>query len=324
MDDDNMIVDNTPDDTTPSTPSPADDTSNNTPQETREVQGSLIDNNEPEATDGSDAADSEDNTADDDPAKDGSTAGDTAGDSVPELDQKPPEPATPTPAEVTPPVADPGSDFTPKNDYAFDIELADGTKHHIEKPEDIEKLPNDADFGNPANLMKAQAKLNMMTTGIEGERREWQADKDQFETQKTAAAETEDRINTMVSEMNYLETKGKLPAVESQYENADWTDPEVQKQPGVKERLALLDYRANENEARARLNLPSMSLLEAANQQELESFRTKQTETKNKAAEARKAKGAMVGGANPTPNNNTPDDVIVGPGGSIRDLTPMY
>ena len=322
-DDDDMIVDNEPAEPT------ADNADESTPaQDNQEPQGALIDNDQPESA-GSDTRDSDSGN---DPAdKAGDKDGQPAEEEVP---QDEPDktgnvqdvvPSKSEPRQETPePVADPGDEFTPKGDYAFDVELADGTKIHVTKPEDIENLPADADFGTPANLMKAQAKLNIMTQGIESERREYEANKEKFEAQQNEAKEVEARAETMVAEMNYLETKGELPPVDAKYENADWSDPEVAKQPGVKERMDLLNYRAEENQMRRQLNLPPMSLLEAHLQMQTDQVAAKEAETKIKQGEQRKAKGAMVGSSNPTPPTNIPDDMIVGEGGSVRDLNPAY
>ncbi|HEU5187923.1 MAG TPA: hypothetical protein VFT87_05490, partial [Candidatus Saccharimonadales bacterium] len=159
---------------------------------------------------------------------------------------------------------DPG-EFQPK-DYSFDVELADGSKIRIEKPEDIDKIPADADFGSPKNLMLAQAGYSKMVSGLDADKREYEASKEAYDKQQSANADLETRITTMMNEMAYLEKKGKLPAVADEYKEADWSDPEIAKQPGVKERLAVLEFRAKENEERSALGLSPMSVLEAASE----------------------------------------------------------
>lgn len=302
-DDDEMIVDNEGDQ--PDNPAP------DTQPDNQDPEGALTDNDEPQAPD-TDEGKQPDDTPDTPDAPD-------------EPDEDAKTPSQPAPELRRPePIPDPGETFAPKGDYAFDIELADGTKVHVTKPEDIENLPADADFGTPANLMKAQARLNVMTSGIETERREFEANKEKYEAQKSADADLEQRITTMTAEMSYLETKGKLPSVDPKYENADWSNPEIAKQPGVKERLELLDYRAKENQERAKLGLSPMSVLEAHMSMQQEQADNQATDTRNKQAAQRKAKGAMVGSSNPTPATNIPDDMIVGEGGNVRDLNPAY
>jgi hypothetical protein len=124
--------------------------------------------------------------------------------------------------------------------------------------------------------------------------------------------------------MNYLETEGKLPKVDPKYKDANWEDPAIRQQPGIKERMDLLEYRTGKNQERARLGLPQMSVLEAMTQRMLDGQQAAESDKKNKAGEARKAAGAMVGGAAPSAPSNIPNDLIVGEGGSIRDLNPAY
>lgn len=218
----------------------------------------------------------------------------------------------------TPQLIDPG-EFQPK-DYSFDVELADGTKIHVAKPEDIDQIPTDADFGSPQNLMKAQANFNKMVVGIDADKREYDAKKEEFDKQQTESADLEQRITTMINEMNYLETKGRLPKVDPKYENADWSDPEVAKQPGIAERLALLTYRAKENEERSKLGLSPMSVLEAQMQMQQEAVEQRAADTKQRQGDIRKQRGAMVTGPSVSPSTNTPDDMIIGEGGSTRDI----
>lgn len=217
---------------------------------------------------------------------------------------------------------DPG-DFTP-SDYSFDIELADGTKMHISKPEDIDRLPEDADFGTPANLLKVQSNFNKMTIGLDNDKREYEAKKQAFETESASQQAIAKNVENMVNGLNYLETKGKLPKYDQKYETADWSDPEVAKQPGIKERLELLEYRANENVLREKAGLEPMTITEAFTQRELEGYQAKQEQQRNTQNDKRKAQGAMVGGASAAPAQNIPDDLIIGEGGSTRDISAAY
>lgn len=223
-----------------------------------------------------------------------------------------------TQSEPAPQLEDPG-EFKPK-DYSFDVELADGTKLRITKPEDIDQLPSDADFGTPQNLMKVQAAFNKMVLGLDADKREWEASKAEFDKHQEESADLEQRVTSMINEMNYLETKGKLPKIDSKYEDADWADPEVAKQPGIAERLALLEYRAKENEERAKLGLSPMSVLEAHLQMQQDAAEQHAADEKKKQAEITKAKGGMVVGPTYTPPPSMPDDVIVAEGGNVRDI----
>lgn len=313
-DNDNLITPD--DDQAPSNPQ-SDESAAQTPVDQEENQpGILIDNDAPEAPaatdDGTGDGDSEQQTGDE-------TDGTSASPETP-VDQPPAKDTAPAAVDKT--VENPGDEFVPKTDYSFDITLADGSVVHIAKPEDIELLPENADFGSPANLMKAQAKLNVMTAGLEQERRQWEADKQTYEAQQVQAEQLQQRVTTMVNEINYLQGKGKLPPVDPKLENADWNDPEIRKQPGVKERMELLEYRAKENTERLKLGLSEMSVIEALTQMQNEKVEAATKARRNRDAEARKQRGGMVTGSAPSSIPSMPDDMIVGPGGSLRDLNP--
>ena len=271
-----------------------------------ETEGTLLENSEPaEATDESGDGDGE-SAAESGNESDGTTEGQEATAQTPE-----PVAHVPEPSRVEP-VADPGNEFVPKTDYSFDVTLADGTVIKITNPDDIDNLPQDADFGTPANLMKAQVALNRMTTGLDQEHREWEAQKASFEQHAQTQAAAEERVNVMIAEVNYLESKGKLPKVAPELENADWGNPEVAKQPGVKERLDLFNYQQTENLERIKLGLPAMSLLEAHLQMQTEAAEASSIEKRQIEGDTRKRRGAMVGGASVNGVTNTPEGYIIG------------
>ena len=271
-----------------------------------ETEGTLLENAEPPETESESGDSNGESAAEPGDASDGTEEGQ-------ETPAQAAEPAAhvPEPSRVEP-VADPGDAFVPTGNYAFDVTLADGTVITISNPNDIDNLPQDADFGTPANLMKAQAALNRMTTGLDQEQREWEAQKASFEQQAQTQAAAEERVNMMIAEVNYLESKGKLPKVAAEFENADWSNPEVAKQPGVKERLDLFTYQQAENLERTKLGLPAMSLLEAHLQMQTEAAETASNDKRQLEASARKQRGAMVGGSSPSSVPNTPDGYIIG------------
>jgi len=225
----------------------------------------------------------------------------------------------PVTQEVKEEVTDPG-EFQPK-DYSYDITLADGSVIKISKPEDIKNIPADASFESPQALFEAGAKYTQMVNGIEADKREYEANKEKFESDKENKEAVEKRIETAIAEMNYLETKGRLPKYDAKYDSMNWNDPEVAKQPGIKERLELITYRAKENEQRQALGLGEMSLIEAQMQMAQEARESREVEVKNKQAEARKKRGSMVGGNTSSElSDGSEDDMIIGEGGSIRDI----
>lgn len=263
------------------------------------------------------------------PAADESPADDKPDEETPPADDAPPkddtppaEPATPaTPEPEQPKAVDDPGEFKP-GDYSFDVELADGSKIHVEKPEDIDKLPQDADFGTPANLLKVQGAYTRMINGLENDRRAHDESQKAYQTQQEAAAEQQKFIDTAERELAYLETQGLIPAIPVVHQAAtDWTAEGVKDQPGIKERLAIVAYMGKENAARDAAGLPRMtSMLEAHNAMQLSQMRAERQEAAKKAAETRKARGAMVGGSAPGHQSNVPEGMMVGSGGSLNDI----
>lgn len=235
------------------------------------------------------------------------------------------QPSAPAPEqaqapEPAPQLVDPG-EFVP-NDYSFDITLADGSVVKINTPEDIENLGADVEFASASDLIKTQANYSRMLTGIERDKAAYDTEKATYDTAQEQVKQQEQFISGIESGMNYLESSSDLPAVPAQYENADWSDPEVAKQPGVKERVAIIEYMATENARRDKAGVPRLtSVLDAHNAMQLKTMREAATVKSDAAKAATKARGSMVGGESSSSQGgaNIPDNMIVGPGGSIRD-----
>lgn len=222
-------------------------------------------------------------------------------------------------------VEDPGP-YTP-NDYSFEVTIYDeegknGKPVKIGSIEQFEELlEKDANFGTPSALLKAQRQATKMESKTESDQASWKEKLDKFESQNQSVQAQQEQISNIASEIAYLVSKGKLPQVDKQYSNADWTDPEIAKQPGVKEQVELLNYMRKENDSRVKAGLkPLTSALDAYNALQLEERDTKADDAKKAAAEARKNAGARVAGNSPAPVTNTPKGVAVGRGGSLRDL----
>jgi hypothetical protein len=214
---------------------------------------------------------------------------------------------------------DPG-DFQP-SDYSFDVTLADGTTVHVERPEDIAKIPQDADFGSPKNFLEVQANYTKMVNGIDTDKRAHEESKSAYSKQVEADQAVESHLQTLMSEFSYLEGNGDLPPVPAQYQNADWSDPEVAKQPGVKERIDLLNFRKEENDKRQNAGLPAIGVLETKTLMENRAFKEAQSHREQAESDMRKKRGAMVNGQSaPAPGSKSSGDMIIGPGGSLRDL----
>ncbi len=116
----------------------------------------------------------------------------------------------------------------------------------------------------------------------------------------------------MANELNYLVDKGKLPAVAKKYQNANWSDPEVAKQPGVKEQVELLNYMAKENASRRRAGLSDLTPSTALTEMRAEAAEKALKDGGDAAGEARRAAGARVAATTPAPVSAVPKGVSVG------------
>lgn len=197
-------------------------------------------------------------------------------------------------------VENPG-DYTPK-DYSFKVTLADGKTRTISTPEEADKIAEDADnFETPAQLMDFIRKSQKMENSLEKDREKYEEDKAKYDEQLKSETERRETVNAIANEFEYLESKGLLPPTPAQYKNADWSDPDVAKQPGVVEKIELLNYMVRENEARAKAGVqPLTSVIDALNAFEADEDRqTKETERKE-SGERRKAAGSRVAGVSPS------------------------
>lgn len=187
----------------------------------------------------------------------------------------------PTPVTT---VNDPG-DYKPA-DYSFEVTLKDGKSVKVATTEEAEKIADDPDnFETPKQLMDFINKQNKMNRNLDRDREKWEAQKKAYDEQQEAEKQRYETVNSYVGEFQYLVNKGLMPAVDKKYETADWSDPEVAKQPGVKEQLALLNYMTKENAARTKAGVkPITSIVDAFNAWQMDSGR-QQAEAKKKAKE---------------------------------------
>lgn len=218
----------------------------------------------------------------------------------------------------TPAVNDPG-EFQPQ-DYSFELTLADGTKHTITKPEDIDNLPEQPEFASIKDHTQFINNYSRMVNGIDADKRQWESDTKAWSEAQEATKQQEEYFANVSNSMSYLEQSGKLPAVPAQYANADWSDPEVQKQPGVKERVEIIEHMAKENAKRESLGLPKMDVLAAHAELQNKHNESRLAEEKKSRSDHRKKQGGMVTGASAPAPSSKSSDMIVGSGGSLRDL----
>lgn len=204
-------------------------------------------------------------------------------------------------------VEDPG-DYKPA-DYSFEVTLKDGKTVKVATPEEAEKLADDPDnFETPKQLMDFINKQNKMNRNLERDYEKWETQKKTFSDQLETETQRREQIDGYVGEFQYLVNKGLLPAVDKKYLDADWSDPEVAKQPGVKEQIELLNYMVEENKVRAKAKVkPLTSVVDAYNAWKQDEG-TKKTDADRKAAEdakkaadaARKVAGGRVAGVSAT------------------------
>lgn len=183
-------------------------------------------------------------------------------------------------------------------DYSFEVTLKDGKTKKVTTPEQAEALADDPDnFETPKQLMDFLNKQNKMNIGLDKDKEKWEAQKEKFDEQSETAQQRQTTIDNFANEFKYLENKKLLPKIEKQYLDADWNDPEVAKQPGVKEQIELLNYMVSENEARTKAKVkPLTSIVDAFNAWQFDSNRKQQEDDEKKSGETRKAAGARVAG----------------------------
>lgn len=234
------------------------------------------------------------------------------GDAVATDDDKDEQPV-PEPPEPVVTMEDPG-EYKPA-DYSFEVTLKDGKTVKISTPNEAEKIADDPEnFETPKQLMDFLNKQNKMNRNLERDFEKWEASKQTFTQQVETEQERRQNVENLTSEMDYMVSKGFVPAVDDKYKTMDWTDPEVAKQPGIKEQVELLNYMVKENSARAKAGVkPLGSLLDTYNAMQLDSDRKKAQEDKKLAGEQRKVAGAKVAGVSPSQQGTfVPKGIAVG------------
>lgn len=249
----------------------------------------------------------------DDSAKTEPKATEEPKDDVPEDEEAPTETVTYTDPEPVVTVADPG-EYKPA-DYSFEVTLKDGKSVKVSTPEEAEKIADDPEnFETPKQLMDFINKQNKMNTKLDKDKSEYDKNKAEFDTQTETEESRQANIESFTAEFKYLADKGLMPKIPKEFMDADWQDPEVAKQPGVKEQIELLDYMVKENEARMKAKVkPLTSIVDAYNAWQLDTGRQKQEEEHKAAGEARREAGARVAGVSPSQQGSSvPKGIAVG------------
>jgi transcription elongation factor Elf1 len=210
-------------------------------------------------------------------------------------------------------VSDPG-EYIPA-DYSFEVTLKDGKTQKISTPEEAEKIADDPDnFETPKQLMDFLRKSQKMENKLESDKEKYDATKALYEEQAQTEQQRSEAIDNIASEMEYLVSKGLVPAVAKEFKDADWSDPEVAKQPGVKEQNELLLFMAKENEARFKAKVkPISSVVDAYSAWKLEQTEKQAKDDAKADGERRREMGSRVAGSSSAPSgSSSPSGIAVG------------
>lgn len=222
---------------------------------------------------------------------------------------------------------DPG-DFE-HGDYSFEIKTTDGKTVNITSPAGVDaltaKLDDDPDLITASQYTLLNRKAAVMEQGITQDRRVYETDKQKFEAEHANTEVRENTLNQWSSEIKYLASNGELPEISADLDKADWTNPEVAKEPAVKARLEVFKWMEGENNKRIDAGLePIKSVIDAHNAMQLENLKQQNTDTVSREKDQRRAKGSMVGGSSSYSPGNNPSDGIIGLGGSLDDMVTEY
>lgn len=196
-------------------------------------------------------------------------------------------------------VQDPGA-YEPA-DYSFETTLANGKTVTIKTPEEAEKLSEDPEnFETPKQLLDFIKKTTQMQNKLDKDYSKWEDQKKIFEDQTKLETQRNEAVTAIEAEINYLVGKGKVPKAAKEYLDANWSDPEIAKQPGIKEQIALLNYMTKENAVRAKAGIKPFGPVDAFTAMQSDTAEQAKLEAAKKAGEARKVAGARVAGVAPS------------------------
>lgn len=241
---------------------------------------------------------------------------------------EPDEPAQAT-QELVPSVEDPG-EFQP-GDYAFEVTVFDEKNEHpktkkISSIEDWDALlESDPNLGSPAALLKAQRLATKMEQGLEADKREYNTKLKAYNDEQAKIQAQTEQLDQWQREFDYLVDQGELPKIATKYKDADWSDPEVAKQPGVAEQLAVMTFMQKENSRREKAGIkPLNSILDAYYQYDRQAQRTAKADEKKAQGQQRRDAGARVAGPTASPAAATRKGVMVGQSlGSLDNLSSL-
>lgn len=196
-------------------------------------------------------------------------------------------------------VQDPG-EYKPA-DYSFDVTLADGKTVKISNPEDAEKISEDPDnFKTPKQLLDFIKRSTQMQNKLDKDLERYEEQKNAFDVQTQTQSQRQEIVNNTANEIEYLVEKGKLPKADEKYATANWSDPLVSKQPGVKEQIALLNYMNKENNLRAKAGIKPFGPIDALTAMQSDENEQARLKKAKEAGEQRRAASSKVAGVSPT------------------------
>lgn len=210
-------------------------------------------------------------------------------------------------------VQDPG-EYTPA-DYSFEVTLKDGKTKKITSSEQADELAEDPEnFETPKQLLDFIRRSQKMENQLDKDKATYDDTKKKFDEQVASESERMESINSMAAEFDYLIGKGLVPKVAPEFINADWQDPEVAKQPGVKEQSEILSYMVKENQARSKAKVKQLtSVVDAFNAWQLDTERKQVAEDSKAAGQARKAASARISSGSPAQQGTfVPKGIAVG------------
>lgn len=232
--------------------------------------------------------------------------------------------------QVDDPVDDPG-EFKP-GDYSFEVKTTDGKTHKITSPEEAYELAKTFDenpeLASASQFMALASKTALMERGLAEDESKYKAQKEQYDQAQEAIKTRNETIQRWDKELKYLEGAGQIPKLDPKLDTPEagtkWAT-EFRNEPGVKERMDILDWVQKENTKRIEAGLePMTSILDAHTAMRLEQTLQANADTVSREKEQRRARGSMVGGTAPHKPENNPSNSIVGLGGSLDDLLTEY
>lgn len=219
---------------------------------------------------------------------------------------------------------DPG-EYKPQ-DYSFKIDIK-GKSYTVDSADKAAELAEthaeDLSAGQLVKLVNQGSQIDIKQSRDKDKHDEA---KKKFDEQNQLATERMETVENIASEFEYLEGKGLLPKVAPEFRDADWNDPHVAKQPGVKEQIELLSYMVKENKARAKAGVkPLSSAVDAYNSWQLDQDRKTKEKEQKEDGERRKSAGARVAGVSTAPAGSyVPKGIAVGNPNVLKRNSAMW